>query len=534
MAEYDRLVENFTWHIPRDYNLGEAVSDLQAQLGHETAIIVVDEDWSETRYSFRHLSEYSSRLANLLVGDGFAEGDRIAVILPASVEAAVAHVGILKAGMISVPILPDHKGDAAAERLEISGAAAVFTTSEMAEACAAAWETLTDLRKIYVISDGTGSGRPGRMNDLLAGCRPDFQSAVTTSSSPALLGFTSGSEGRPKGVLHKQSIVLGGQPSLLFSETPQAGHVVWSHFDWGWLGGLLVALGAWHYGSAIVVHHQPTLAPKKTLELWRRVGVNHVSIAPTALKMFRAAARSATYPRLTSITSGGEKLDADTREWVQARFGIPLSEIYGLSECGAVLGSGYVLPIREGAIGKPPPGQRVHIISATGEKLANNQTGFIAVQAPHPSLFLGYWQDQAATDARFFGDLFNTGDLGYRDDDGYFWYVSRGDDLISSAGHRVGPAEIEDVFAGFPNIDLCAAVGVPDPLSGEAIVLWVQLADRAESSSEMEEAIFAHARKSLAPHQVPQRLRFVRQIPLTATGKVHRRAVREQEIALSG
>jgi acetyl-CoA synthetase len=531
MTKYDQLVADFTWDIPETYNLGSAASDLQVEQGHHDALILVDEQWRETRYSFRYLSENSARLANLLVGDGFKEGDRIAVILPASVEAAVAHIGILKAGMISVPVLLEYKSEAATERLSISGAAAVFTTSEIAEVCAAAWSSLEGLRKVYVISNGSSTAPPRYMADLLAAFPSHFIAAATKSTSPALLGFTSGSEGRPKGVLHKHSVVLGGQPSLLFSETPQAGHIVWSHFEWGWLGGLLVALGAWHYGSAILVHDQANLVPKRTLELWKRVGVNHVSIAPTAIKMFRAAARSSTYPKLTSITSGGEKLDADTREWVQAQFGIPLSEIYGLSECGAVLGSGYVLPIREGAIGKPPPGQNVHIISHTGEKLANNQTGFIAVQAPHPSLFLGYWGDQAATDAKFVGGLFNTGDVGYQDDDGYFWYVSRGDDLISVAGHRVGPAEIEDIFVGFPEIELCAAVGVPNSLSGEAVVLWVQVAPDHEASSELLEAIFSHAREMLPPYQIPQRVRFVEKIPLTPTGKVHRRAVREREIA---
>jgi acetyl-CoA synthetase len=529
---YDDIVRDFRWNIPRKYNLGEAASDHPARAGHGTAILVVDEAWRQTAYSFQYLSSYSNRLANMLAADGFVPGDRIAVILPASIEAAVIHLAVLKSGMISVPILPDHKGATSFDRLAISGAAAVFTSADLAEENSQIWSALPELRRTYPIVATGLAGPPRQMEQLLSQYRAEFTVVATTPATPALLGFTSGSEGLPKGVLHAHSVVLGGQPAMAFSETPQAGQIAWSHFEWGWLGGLLVPFGAWHYGSAVVLHHQPTLLPGRTIELFRRVAVNHVSIAPTALKMLRSGTRSAEFPQLTSITSGGEKLDLETREWVRSRFGIPLSEIYGLSECGAVLGSGHILSIREGAIGKPAPGQKVHIISDDGEKLPDDQPGFIAVEAPHPSMFLGYWNDESATAARYRGALFNTGDVAYRDADGYFWYVARGDDLISSAGRRIGPAEIEEAFLGFPCVELCAAVGVPNPLLGEAIVLWIKLQAGQPSDAGIREALFAHARKTLALYQLPHEIRFVEALPLTATGKVHRRAVREQEIAL--
>jgi len=525
---YETLRRTFSWDIPETYNLGQALSDRQLEAGMDTALIVVDQDWREHRFSFRFLSEYSNKLANLLHHRGCRRGDRVAVMLPQSIEAAVAHVAILKSGMISLPLIPEHN-PAVGDRLRAAGASTILTTAELADVHAREWADLPDLRSVLVLQEDASTKPGDGLQRLLSPHRSEFAAAKTSASDPATLSFTSGSEGAPKGVLHAHGLVRGILPALLFTKMPTPHDVVWSHFDWGWLGGLLVAFGAWYCGAAVLVHHQPAMVPRKTIDLLRQFNVSRVSIAPTALKMLQQGTRSVAFPQLTSITSGGEKLDPELRQWVRDQFRIELSEIYGLTECSAVMGSGYLVPPVIGALGKPAPGQEVRILSGDGATPAAGEQGLIAVKRPHPAMFLGYWHDEAATAAKFSGSYLMTGDLGFQDEAGYFWYVSRADDVIKSGGRRIGPSEIEDACSACPAVKLCAAVGIPDALIGEAIVLWVQLAENHAPSRELEAEIVAAAKRVLAPYQIPHRIRFVDDLPLTSTGKVHRQAIRKSE-----
>lgn len=532
MDSYDTLRRTFSWNIPQAYNLGEALSDRQVEAGMGTAVIAIDREWREHRFSFHFLSDHSNKMANLLRHRGCREGDRVAVMLPQSIEAAVAHVAILKCGMISLPLIPEYN-PAVTERLRAAAASAILTTAELADVHAKEWADLPDLRTVVVVTGGASSKPGEELQRLLSSCRSEFARAKTNARDPATLSFTSGSEGAPKGVLHAHGLVHGILPALLFTKMPTPQDVVWSHFDWGWLGGLLVAFGAWYCGSAVLVHHQPALTPRKTIDLLRQFNVSRVSIAPTALKMLRQGTRSAEFPRLTSITSGGEKLDPELRQWVRDQFRIELSEIYGLTECSAVMGSGYLVPPVIGALGKPAPGQDVQILSSDGGKLAAGERGLIAVKRPHPAMFLRYWQDEVATAEKFTGSYLMTGDVGFQDEAGYFWYISRADDIIKSGGRRIGPSEIEDAFSACPAVKLCAAVGIPDALIGESISLWVQLAEGYVASPEIEAEIVGGAKKVLASYQIPHRIRFVDDLPCTSTGKVHRQAIKKSEIELS-
>ena len=528
VGSYERAVSDFIWDIPHQFNLGALLSDRQAQLDHGTAIIAVAPDGAAHRYTFDYLSLFSNKLANLLNGSGCVAGDRIAVLLPASVEAAVAHLAILKAGMVSVPLIADEV-TAYADRLAIAGVTAICTTASLAETGSAALRQLAGLRTIVVLRDDNTLGSAERMEQALARCSGRYRPLLGTQEQPALLSFTSGSEGTPKGVLHAHGLVPGIIPALLFTGIPKPQDIVWSHFDWGWLGGLLVAFGAWYFGATVILDGNPVVSPGRTLAFMRRFAVTRVSIAPTALRLLQIGVGTKEFPRLSSITTGGEKLDPATAEWVVDRFGIELSEIYGLTECSAILGSGQLVARRPGALGKPAPGQRVYLIDEDGNKVAHGETGQIAVQAPHPAMFLGYWRDDLATRERFHGDLLLTGDLGFQDEDGYCYYVARADDVIKRGGRRIGPGEIESAFGMSAAVDLCAAVGVPDALAGQRIVLWIKLNPSWPDSPQTEAEIMAEARRHLPAYQLPDTIRFVEAMPVTATGKVHRKAVREAE-----
>jgi acetyl-CoA synthetase len=403
----------------------------------------------------------------------------------------------------------------------------VITNHELFETHTQVWRNLPDLRKIYVVAGDGPDGDEVFLDNAVAKGSAEFTSVGTMLDDPALLAFTSGSEGRPKGVLHAHRVVVGGLPAMHFSGIPTSYDVVWSHFDWGWLGGLLVPLVNWHCGAAVLVHHQTVLNPVSTLDLLSQFNVSRISVAPTALRMLRHVGSGQELPRLNSITAGGEKLDGEIRDWVRETFGTELCELYGLSECGAVLGSGGILPVKGGSIGKPPPGQTVRVIDEGGNTLEDGTAGQIAVQSPHPQLFLGYWRDKRSTDERFIGASFVTGDTGYRDDDGYFWYTGRADDLINVAGHRVGPGEIEEAFASCAPVQACAAAGLPDSVAGQKVVLYVELNHGWLPSVETEQLILSLARSRLQSHQIPRHIQFIEKIPRTATGKVHRQVVRE-------
>lgn len=530
--EYDAVVRRFRWDIPEFYNLGVAVSDRQVARGCGTALVVVDENWSKHIYSFEYLSIFSNKLANCLVKDGWRRGDRIAVLLPPSVHAAIAHVAIFKSGLISVPLQLKDKPDAILDRLRLSEAGAIITVGELAEDYGDRWQELPHVGKIYVVAESSLTVGCEFLEDILSRSSASFLAPVTRPGEPAILAFTSGTEGRSKGVLHAHRVALSGLPAMLFSGMPAEHDLIWSHFDWGWLGGLLVPLIGWHCGAAVLLHHQTILNPLVVDDLLRDFEVTRVSIAPTALKMLQQTIAPARYPLLQSMTSGGEKLDETTQDWARDQFGVVLSEIYGLSECGAVLGSGNILQVRRGSVGKPAPGQTVRVVDDEGAALGPGELGKFAIKTPHPQMFLGYWRDEEATRDRFIGSFFNTGDLGFTDDEGYFWYAARGAEIINSAGHRIGPSEVEQAFLSNGAVKLCAAVGVPDALSGESIVLWVELNDGWDPSFQTEKEILRASKSKLAPYQVPKRIRFVQGIPTTTSGKVNRVAVRGLEMGL--
>lgn len=528
---YDRIVHEFRWNIPTRYNLGQALSDLPSGRGRGTAILAIDKNWRERRFSFADLARSSNRLANKLAQMGLQRNDRIAVLLPSSPEAAIAHIAIWKSGLISVPLQMKDHPDAIVEKLRLSAARVIFATDEYAESSAHIWNNLPDLRAIMPIAKQSDAVDCALLKKVLSGASDAFQVAETRSDEPAVLAFTSGTEGVPKGVLHAHRVVVGGLPAMLFSGMPDSSDLVWSHFDWGWLGGLLVPLIAWHCGAAVLVYQEEILNPFATIDLLRDFEATRISVAPTALKMLQHSISQPNCPKLRSITAGGEKLDELAQDWVLNHFGFPLSELYGLSECGAVLGSGQILPVRSGSLGKPPPGQTVRIIAEDGSVLGPNEVGYIAVLSPHPQMFLGYWNDAEATESRFLGSYFNTGDTGFFDERGYFTYSERGAEIIKVGGNRVGPSEIEQVALRHPAVSAAAAIGLPDQFTGEAIVLCVELQEEWDATPATEQTVLTFLRQSLAAYKIPRRIRFLNEIPRNASGKIRRFELRSREMA---
>ncbi|MBN8920746.1 MAG: AMP-binding protein, partial [Rhizobiales bacterium] len=313
---------------------------------------------------------------------------------------------------------------------------------------------------------------------------------------------------------------------------PQPGDRFWTPADWAWAGGLLDGLlPSLHHGVAVVARKFDKFDPEEAFALMARLSVRNGFIPPTALKMLRSAPspRGRHALALRSVGSGGESLGAETLEWGRSAFGLTINEFYGQTECNLVLASCAAHGVsRPGAIGKPVPGHVVAVIRDDGTEAAAGELGQIAVRRPDPVMFLTYWQRPDAMDAKFIGDWMTTGDQGIIDEDGYFHFIGRDDDVITSAGYRIGPGEIEDCLIRHPAVALAAAVGKPDPVRTEIVKAFVVLKSDVQPSDTLAAEIQNFVRTHLSAHEYPREVSFIDAMPMTTTGKIIRRQLREQ------
>jgi acetyl-CoA synthetase len=530
---YEELVRLFRWQVPARYNIGVDVCDRwAAQEPDRLAILHVHGDGRADEISYGWLKETSNRLANVLRAHGVTRGDRVAILLPQSPEVAAAHIGIYKLGAVALPLALLFGVEALSYRLQNSGAKVLLTNAMGLSKVASLRDQLPDLKLILSLS----GAEPGALDfhATLQRASADFTPAHTSADDPAMMIYTSGTTGPPKGALHAHRVLLGHLPGIEMPHDffPQPGDRFWTPADWAWAGGLLDALlPSLHFGVAVVSHRFDKFDPEEAFWLMARTRVRNAFIPPTALRMLR----SVSNPRgrhdfaLRSVGSGGEALGAETLEWGREALGLTINEFYGQTECNLVLGSCAMLGVsRPGAIGKPIPGHIVAVIDADGRALPAGEIGQIAVKRPNPVMFLEYWDRPDATREKFIGDWMTTGDQGMVDEDGYFHFVGRDDDVITSAGFRIGPTEIEDCLLGHPAVALAAAVGKPDQLRTEIVKAFVVLKDGHAPSDALAGELQSFVKERLSAHEYPREVAFIDQMPMTTTGKIIRRLLRER------
>ncbi|MGJ4998191.1 acyl-CoA synthetase [Bradyrhizobium sp. HKCCYLS3077] len=527
-SDYDQLYRDFRWDIPAQFNIAAATCDRHADGSGRLALIVVEEDGAARRVSFDELRDASCRFANVLKADGLAQGDRVAVFLSQSLELPIVHFAAFRAGLVSVPLFTLFGEDALQFRLQNSGAKVVVTDATGLAKLARIRDQLPELKTIYVI-DGEGSGaRP--FWPTLERASAQFPTVATSSDDPAIIIYTSGTTGNPKGALHAHRVLLGHLPNveMVHGFLPKPGDVMWTPADWAWIGGLFDALfPAWYHAVPVVGYRAKKFVPQAAMQLMADYQIRNVFLPPTALKLMRQANVKHDGVKLRSILTGGESLGAELLDWVRATFGIDAHEIYGQTECNLVVGNNAKLfPIRPGSMGKATPGFEVLIVNDKGEELPRGTRGIIGVRQPNPCTMIEYWRNPEATQKKFAGDVLLTGDLGTQDEDGYFWYASREDDVITSAGYRIGPAEIEDTLLKHPAVALAAVVGIPDPVRTEAVKAWIVLRPGFVANDTLSREIQDFVKVKLAAHEYPRHVEFTDSLPMTATGKVLRRELR--------
>jgi len=531
---YAALRAGFRWQVPERYNIGVDVCDKWAGEAERPALIHKRDDGTIERYSFRDLSRLSNRLANLLTAHGIARGDRIGILLPQAPETAVAHIAAYKIGAIAVPLFGLFGPEALDYRLSDSGARALVTDATGLAKVAEIHDGLPELELLLCIDgpgEGLGSGALG-LHEEMERASDGFTPVDTAADDPALIIYTSGTTGPPKGALHAHRVLLGHLPGVELPQElfPQDGDLFWTPADWAWIGGLIdVLLPSLHHGVPVLTYRFPKFDPEEAFRLMADFGVRNAFMPPTALKMMRKVDR----PRerwnyaLRSIGSGGETLGEELLAWGHETFGLTVNEFYGQTECNLVVSNcAGLMPVRPGAMGRAVPGHEVAVVDDAGQPLPARAIGNIAVKRPDPVMFLRYWNNPEATEAKFAGDWLITGDSGFQDSGGYFHFVGRDDDVITSAGYRIGPGEIEDCLIKHPAVTMAAAVGVPDPERTERVKAFVVLNEGYQGGEALAREIQSFVKERLAAHEYPREVAFIDALPMTATGKIMRRELR--------
>jgi acetyl-CoA synthetase len=534
---YDELYRAFRWNVPPRYNIAQACCGAWAEERSRFALYWEDESGAQAAYSFWDVQKAANRLSNALAGLGVKRGDRIAIILPQRPETAIAYMAIFQMGAIALPLSHLFGPDALEYRLAHAEASAALVEPTTLASFWAVKEKLPALRHVI----GVGGARESGVHvyeDLLSRSSARFNALDTAADDPALIIYTSGTTGPPKGALKAHRVLIGNVPGFVHSHDffPQRGDIFWSPADWAWTGGLMDALlPAWLFGLPIV-GYRGRFDAERAYYLLDKYGVRNSFLFPTALKLMMKAVpepRKKYSLNLRSVMSAGEAVGATVIEWAREQLGVTINEMFGQTEINYVVGNCQsAWPVKPGSIGRPYPGHRVAVIDERGNELPPDQLGEIAVhRKDDPVFFLEYWKNPQATRDKFVGDWGCTGDQAKRDADGYLWYQGRSDDVIKSAGYRIGPAEIESCLVKHGAVANAAVIGKPDATRGAIVKAFIVLQPGHPPSEALKEEIQKHVRGRLAPYEYPREIEFIAALPMTTTGKVQRKELRKLEEA---
>lgn len=541
-ASYAEACANWRWEVPDRFNMGVSVCDRQNP--DALALIVPQPDGGRHDYSFGNLKRLSSRLANLLVGQGLAHGDRVAVLLPQMPETLVTHIAAWRAGFVSMPLAQLFGPDALEYRLSNSGTRVLVTDRAGCAKIAGIRDALPDLQLVLSVDGAAEDGANGAhdFHAELERAKDTFAPVNTANGDPALLIYTSGTTGQPKGALLPHRTMIGHLPGVdfIFDFLPQPGDVMWTPADWAWIGALMdSATPALYHGIPQLVNPPGRFDPEATFELMARYGVRAAFIPPTALKVMRQVdnPRDRWNYDIRTMFSGGEALGTSLMDWGREQLGVTINEAYGQTECNVIVGCcAPIMTPPAGSMGRASPGHTLRILDEAGNEVPRGELGTICVKSPDPVMFLEYWNNPEATAEKFITDVngdkwLDTGDKAMMDEDDWIFFVGRADDVINSAGYRIGPAEVENSLLTHPAVAMSAVIGVPDEARGELVKAFVILKDGETPSDELAADIQNHVKTRLAAHEFPRAVEFVNELPMTTTGKIQRKVLREREVA---
>ncbi|MEN3293015.1 MAG: acetyl-CoA synthetase [Burkholderiales bacterium] len=540
---YPALYNEFRWHVPDSFNIADVCCTRWAGDKSRIAIHYEDETGHSETMTYVALQAQADRLSNVLDGLGVRRGDRVAIVLPQRPETAVAHIACHQLGAIAMPMSVLFGPDALEYRLQDSEAAVAIIDQAGQENLKAVRAQCASLRHVIAIScdDSEALDWHAELSKAQAGFKP----VTTRAGDPAILIYTSGTTGTPKGALLPQSAIIGNLTGFVASQNwfPQDGDVFWSPADWAWTGGLMDALLPTLYFGKPIVGYRGRFSAETAFHLLEKYRVTNTFLFPTALKMMMKAypsPRDRFRLQLRAIMSAGEAVGDAVFHWCETALGIIPNEMFGQTEMNYIVGnSAQQWPARPGSMGRPYPGHQVALIDDEGKLIGPGQTGEVALNRydahgdPDPIMFIQYWKNPQATHNKYSGDWCRTGDLASMDEDGYFWYQGRADDMFKAAGYRIGPSEVENCLVKHPAVINAAVVPKPDAERGNIVKAYIVLTPGTKRGEEDDQALIAdlqdHVRGKLAPYEYPKEIEFIDELPMTTTGKVQRRVLRMRE-----
>lgn len=527
MDNYEKTHAQFEWKLPGHFNFGGDVVDYWAQTPDKTALIWTNQEGREKIFSFADIKRLTNQFANVLAAHGVKRGDRVLIVLPRLPHWQIAMVGCNKLGAIPIPCVTMLTEKDIRYRSEHSGAIAAVTTAEHT----------TKFGDHFKVRLSVGDA-PGWLDFDRAVAEADehFTPVPLRMTDPAILFYTSGSTGMPKGVLHSSAALFSWRGSAWYWLSLNEDDLMWCTADTGWSkAGTSILYGPWSCGSAVLFHDGP-FDPESRLALLERYQVSVFCASATELRrLMLEDMKSRNLNRLRLTVSAGETVNPDiVRAWRDLT-GAQLLDGYGQTETLMTVLNYPSMPVKPGSMGRPLPGVEAAIIGDGDQLLSAGETGRLAIKAPNPQIMLGYYRDEKRSAKSYVeanGERwFITGDNAHMDEDGYIYYEGRGDDIINSAGYRIGPVEVENVLLEHPAIHECAVAASPDPDRGEVVKAFIILSAGYHASDELARDIQTFAKELTAPYKYPRKIAFVDDLPKTTTGKIQRRLLKQAEFA---
>lgn len=532
---YEQIYNSFELTAPEYYNFARDVVDKWAADPQKLAMWWVDDQGNEVKRTFAYFSERSKRFANLLKSLEIARGEVIIFVLPRYVEWWEIFVGALRAGVIVAPGTTQLTAKDILYRVNAAKAVAFITDNANAPKLEEVQEQCPTLKAKILV----GGERAGWISyqEKMAAASPDFETVNTRGDENAIFYFTSGTVGYPKMTVHTHtSYPLAHVITGKFWLDLKPNDLHWNLSDTGWAKAAWSSLfGPWLMGAAIFVHHSARFDPKKTLEMLQKYPITTLCGAPTNYRMMVLEdLKQYHFPHLRHCTGAGEPLNPEVIKIWKDATGITIRDGYGQTETVLLVGSFPFIEPRYGSMGKPAPGFDVQVVDENGQILPPNREGDVAVRVKPKrplGLFKEYYGDPERTASVYRGDWYITGDRAYRDEDGYFWFVGRADDVILTSGYRIGPFEVESALLEHPAVAESAVVSSPDEVRGEVVKAFVILAPGYEPSEELVKELQEHVKKVTAPYKYPRKIEFVKSLPKTVSGKIRRVELRQKEWA---
>ncbi len=541
MMDYEETFRDFRLEVPERFNFGFDVVDRWAEDRTKLALISVSSDGDQIQqHTFWDLKVLSNRFANVLLGLGVNKGDRVLVMLPRIPQWYVVLLGLIKIGAVPMPTTTLCTPRDIEYRVTQAEANLAITDQENAAKLEEAAGNCPSLNTLMVI-DGSKRGWVGYEDEISRASNRLEGVETTSSDDPLLIYFTSGTVGYPKMVLHTQaSYGLAHVLTAKFWHDLKPTDLQWTLSDTGWAKAAYGKLfGQWTQGAAVMQHDaRGRFDAPLTLSILERYGVTCFCAPPTAYRMLVLEdLKKYDLSQLRHCTGAGEPLNPEVMKQWEDGTGLTIYDGYGQTETVLLVANYRTMPIKPGSMGKPMPGFQVAIVDEDGLELPADQEGQIAVKVKPErpvGMFREYWKDGEAMERSFHGDWYFTGDKAYKDSDGYFWFVGRADDVIISAGYRIGPFEVESALIEHPAVAESAVVASPDPVRGEIVKAFVILSPGYVASDELVVSLQDHVRNSTAPYKYPRAVEFVSELPKTISGKIRRVELREAEFQNSG